>query len=395
MEKRQSTKLVLLSGAFGDGHQQAANALVETAERHMPDIEAVCVDYMELTHPKTHRAAKYLYMRGISKFPSVYGYLYHKTRRTQSMPVWKKLRLLGAERLLQLLTQEHPDAVVSTFPIASAAVSLLKSGGYCDIPLVTVITDHTDHSYWIHPHTDAYIVGSDKVKNALLKLNVPESRIAVTGIPVRPAFGESYCREQLRIKYGLHPGKMTVMIMGGGYGMIPEHLTRLFQFRKSELQWIVVCGHNEKLYNELHRELDGTAGNVLLFGYTNNVHELMAASDLLISKPGGLTTAEAVALGLPMLLYRTLPGQEQDNADYLVSAGAAVQANDGPSLAAILLRMLEQPAILERMRRSANGIRPHEPGLQALNAICRTIAKHKSENFSILTGARTTYLFYT
>jgi processive 1,2-diacylglycerol beta-glucosyltransferase len=391
---RQAGKLVLLSGDFGDGHRQAANALVEAAEHYMPDLKTVSVDLMELTHPKTHRAAKYLYMQGVSKFPSVYGYLYRKTRSLQSEPVWKKLRLLGAARLLHLLSTENPDAVVSTFPIASAAVSLLKSGGLTDLPLITVITDHTDHSYWIHPHTDMYVVGSDKVKRALTSRNVPASRVTVTGIPVRLAFGKTYDRAELLQKYRLDPGKLTVMVMGGGYGMVPEDLSDLLRLRPSELQWIVVCGHNDKLYLELSREW-GFTSNVRLFGYVQQVHELMAVSDLLISKPGGLTTSEAVSLGLPMLLYRTLPGQEQDNAEYLVNAGAALQADDAPSLSAAVRMLADRPELLSRMKANAAAIRPHEPGLQALRAIVRTIARGKSEKFSAQTGARPSYLFYT
>lgn len=391
---RQAGKLVLLSGDFGDGHRQAANALVEAAEHYMPDLETISIDLMELTHPKTHRAAKYLYMQGVNKFPSVYGYLYRKTRSMQSEPVWKKLRLLGAARLHHLLASENPDAVVSTFPIASAAVSLLKSGGLIDLPLITVITDHSDHSYWIHPHTDLYIVGSDKVKRALTSKNVPASRVTVTGIPVRLAFGKTYDRAELMQKYRLDPGKMTVMIMGGGYGMVPEDLSGLLQLRPSALQWIVVCGHNDKLYAELSRDWSGSS-NVRLFGYVREVYELMAASDLLISKPGGLTTSEAVSLGLPMLLYRTLPGQEQDNAEYLVNAGAALTADDTPSLASALRMLTDRPELLRRMKANALAIRPREPGLQALRAIVKTISHRESENFSAQPDARTSYLFYT
>jgi len=134
---------------------------------------------------------------------------------------------------------------------------------------------------------------------------------------------------------------------------------------------------------------------VRLFGYVQQVHELMAVSDLLISKPGGLTTSEAVSLGLPMLLYRTLPGQEQDNAEYLVNAGAALQADDAPSLSAAVRMLADRPELLSRMKANAAAIRPHEPGLQALRAIVRTIARGKSEKFSAQTGARPSYLFYT
>lgn len=390
-------KILLLSGEFGDGHKQAANALVEATGQYAPEIETVTIDFMELVYPKLHRAAKYLYIQGISRFPSIYGYLFQKTRRQPSMKMLKKLRLLGLGKLLTLLQAERPDAVICTFPVAAAAVSLLKAGGLTHVPLITVITDHTDHAYWIHPYTDLYIVGSEKVKHSLLKLQIPERRIAATGIPIRLAFERQYDSLALRRQYGLSPNKRTIMVMGGGYGMIGPELIRCIKAYEAcgDLQWIIVCGRNEKLYTMLEAELSEGFHHVRLYQFTERVHELMAISDLLITKPGGLTTAEALSLRLPMLLYRPLPGQEQDNSVFLVEAGAAIQAEDDADLGLKLKHLLDSPNVLEAMQQKACHIRPHQPGYEALQAVMNALSPMPEELLPISAGASAPYLFYT
>lgn len=390
-------KILLLSGEFGDGHKQAANALIEAAYEYAPEIETISIDFMELIYPKIHRAAKYLYMRGITRFPSIYGYLFQKTRRNPSMNVLKKLRLLGLGKLLTLIEAERPDAIVCTFPVAAAAVSLLKASGLAQLPLITVITDHTDHAYWIHPHTDRYIVGSDKVRQALLKLHIPDYRIAATGIPIRLAFDQIYDRKQLLEQYGLLQHKQTIMVMGGGYGMITSELIHCIKsYAIQDMhQWIIVCGRNERLYNYLQEELSEVSHTVQLFQYTDRVHELMALSDLLITKPGGLTTSEALSRQLPMLLYRPLPGQEQDNSSYLVDTGVAIQAEDHDDLACKLNFLLDSPILLEQMQRRASAIRPHKPGYEAIQIVANALIPLQEDRLPISAGASAPYLFYT
>ncbi|WJH35219.1 hypothetical protein N6H14_03860 [Paenibacillus sp. CC-CFT747] len=275
--------------------------------------------------------------------------------------------------MARLLQEVRPTVVVCTFPGAAAAMSMLKENGLTDLPLVTVITDHTDHSYWLHPCTDRYIVGSEHVKEALMGHQIPESRIAVTGIPIRPRFVGRFDRGTLRRKYGLHPDLPTVLVMGGGLGMIGREFTETL--RSSDImetmQVIFVCGQNEKLKQQLDGEFRGCRG-VLTTGYVDHIHELMALSDLLITKPGGLTTSEAVAMELPMLLHKPLPGQEQDNAAYLVKSGVAVMAGSGAELAGELVKLIESPLLLSAIRQQAKRHERKHAAFQALEAILAT-----------------------
>lgn len=370
-------KMLILSGSLGDGHKQAANALRE-ASRLYPsevEVETLVVDFMEWTHPHLHSLGRYLYIQGVRKFPSVYGYLFQKTRRPNSLSdVLKRLKWFGLSRTIRLIENFQPDVIVSTFPVAAAAISNLKGHGLTTIPSVTVITDHTDHSYWVHNHTDQYIVGSGRVRESLIRLGVPEAKIAVTGIPIRPDFCRAYDRNVLFEKYGLQSDLPTILVMGGGFGMIGSGLVDLMQsdVLSSPLQFIIVCGHNEKLKSQLTAALAESKHRIMITGFIDHVHELMAISDLIITKPGGLTTSEAIALELPMLLYKPLPGQEQDNAAYLLQAGLAMQADNEGDLFAKLTEAMEDSRMLAAMRMKAKQMQGKRAAYQALDTILHT-----------------------
>ncbi|MEB3100875.1 MGDG synthase family glycosyltransferase [Ferviditalea candida] len=366
-------KVLVLSSDFGDGHQQAANAIFEANKLYRrTEAEVIVTDFMEWTHPRLHSLSRYLYIQSVRKFPSLYGYLFHKTRRPNSWSdALKKLKLFGLSRVMRLIQEVRPTIIVSTFPIAAAAMSILKANGLISIPTVTVITDHTDHSYWIHPHTDTYIVGSDRVREALIGLGIGESRIAVTGIPVRPHFCRSYDRSSLFAKYGLNSSLPTVLVMGGGFGMISEGLIELLNSDalNEQMQFIIVCGRNRKLQNHLLDELAHSRHHLMITGYVDHIHELMAVSDLIITKPGGLTTSEAVALELPMLLYKPLPGQEQDNAAFLLQSGVALLADNDADLIFKLTEVLRRRDILEAMRLNARELGMKHAAFKVLDTI--------------------------
>lgn len=373
-------KILILSGELGDGHKQAANALLEAAGMHKPHMCVEIVDFMELVTPRLHSMSKYLFVQSVKKFPSVYGYLYRKTRKPNTWShMLKKLNYIGIQRLVKLIDTRQPTIIVSTFPMASAAISVLKTNDMLHVPSVTIITDHTDHSYWLHDRTDLYIVGSEHVKQALENAGVDVTRIQVTGIPIRSSFHRTYNTVQLRRHYGLSLSMPTILIMGGGFGMIGKGLIKLLHGNtlSQSMQFIIVCGRNEKLKEGLKQALVHSKHRIRVMGYVSQIHELMALSDLMITKPGGLTTAEAIAMQLPMLLYRALPGQEEDNSKYLIKAGVALQADDYSDLSMQLERLIDIPALLWSMREQAEQlITGEDSSLKALESITAT-AVHK------------------
>jgi processive 1,2-diacylglycerol beta-glucosyltransferase len=368
-------RILVLTGSLGEGHRQAASALLEAARLFRPNLHVEVIDFTEWSYPHLHVVAKRCYYQCIKHFPSIYGYLFRKTRKDNVLSyLLKRTSSLVLSRLLKLLNQTEPDVVVSTFPAAAAAMSALKSHGLTDVPTVTIITDHTDHSYWIHPNTEQYIVGSDYVREALLNKQINDSQIAVTGIPIHLDYYSMPDRNRLFKQYGLDREARTVLVMGGGFGMIGKSLTSLLNSEQlpDDLQFIIVCGQNEKLRKHLTTEAAGFRHRVHIFGYIDYVRELMAVSDMIVTKPGGLTTSEAMAAELPMILFHPLPGQEQDNCEYLLREGVAVLAEDDVSLFARLSELLDHPDRLQEMKSRANRCKYRAAALEALKRTVET-----------------------
>lgn len=371
MGDTKGKKILLFHSQFGDGHLQAARAIQEAIRIQENDMESMVIDFMEL-HPLIYPVSRYVYIKGIKTFPSAYGYIFHKTREMNSTKYFKTLRYLSMRRMMKFLKDAQPSIVVSTFPFAAATMSMLKTYGFTRVPTVTVITDHTDHSSWIHPHTDQYIVGSNPVRQALLNYGIPDSKIAVTGIPIRPEFSKTYSRDALRKKHGLDSVLPTILVAGGGYGIMGNRLNDILDNLSTKIQLLYVCGHNEKLKKQLTERFKDSKHRILITGYIDYIHELMALSDLMITKPGGLTTSEAMAQELPMLFEKSLPGQEQDNARLLIQAGVAMQADHPFDLKLKLERILNNPILLKQMREQAKKFNTKRAAFDALDVIEKT-----------------------
>ncbi|EPY09712.1 MULTISPECIES: MGDG synthase family glycosyltransferase [Paenibacillus] len=365
-------KVLVLSGSIGHGHMQTAQAIKETAERwYGTEADVHVVDYMEQVSPHLHSVGTYCFVQWVKLFPSMYGYLFNMTRKDRKLAqLLKGVRFTSLRPLIKLVEQMKPTVIVSTFPAASAAVSKLKERGMIDCPAVTVITDHTDHSFWLHPYTDLYLAGSEDAKTQLIEQGVPQSRIQVTGIPVRPAFYESYSKTELRKKYELDSSKLTVLLMGGGCGLMDPSMLDVIEQAgwAQDMQFIIICGSNDKLRSQLERWAESSPLHVRIEGYVKPVHEYMAMSDLMITKSGGVTTSEAVVQQLPLLVYKPLPGQEQDNIRYLLRSGVACCAEDAEELVAQLSIFSRHPETLQWMRERAQEEAPRSP-FHAMDAI--------------------------
>lgn len=371
--QRKISKILILSGPLGHGHKQTAKSIAEVSKLTRDDVEVEVVDYMELTSPHLYQVGTFCYSTWVRTFPGMYGFLYNKTRKENLMiKVVKKVRGSRLRALENFIAEMNPSIIVSTFPPAAAAVSQLKARGGISCPTVTIITDHTDHSYWLNTYTDQYLVGSQRVARALTAHGIPQSRIEVTGIPVRPAFYKPYNKERLREKYNMHPTKTTVLVMGGGWGIIPSSFLRFVQQDqwKDSVQLIVICGQNEKLREKLQRIARSTQVDMKILGYVEQIQEYMALSDLMITKPGGISTSEALTQQLPMLLYKALPGQEEDNVQYLLDSGLAEYAPTEEMLQQKFMELIQHPERLRSIRHRAQTEKRHSP-YNAFSAIMK------------------------
>ena len=335
MNNRERDKYLILSATFGEGHKQVANAISEAVSNVVADAEPITIDIMEWVHPNLYPISHYIYKKGIKKFPQVYSFLYEKTRVKSSFSVkLNSIFLSGMQTVLKIIQEIKPKVVVSTYPFAAGIISKLKEQGLIDIPAVTIITDYTDHSYWIHRSTDQYVVGSARLRDQLIALGVEADKIKNTGIPVRKRFMDVLPKDLLLEKYMINPNIFTLLIMGGGDGFFGKGLStfKALESISTPMQLFIVCGKNKKLKTQLESELKDSKHDVRILGYCEKVEELMAISDLMISKPGGVTTSEAMAMDLPILIYHSLPGQEEINLNQLKQLNLVQELRDDQSL---------------------------------------------------------------
>jgi processive 1,2-diacylglycerol beta-glucosyltransferase len=376
----KKTKILILTGDYGQGHWQAAQALCDYIVQYGGEAEPIIINYMQKIHPYLHPISHYGFKQTVKKVPAVYNYFYRKLHG--GYPVTScltQLNRFGVERLGEILDELQPEMVISTFSLAAEAVSLLKEMGRTTVPSVTVVTDYTAHYTWAHPHTDYYLVGSETVREELSRFGVPAKKVFVTGIPVRPVFYYEYKKQELLKRHGLRSDLPTVLVMGGGWGLMNScDISTLAKVEKPT-QFIIVCGDNKKLRRQVAKAFHETKHHVLITGMVDCIHEFMAVSDMVLTKPGGITVSEAVAMKVPMLLYKPILEQEKANARLLVQLGVALTAGTYHDMAMQLDKMLDNQELLCAMQKNADRARKGEEPFQTLNHLLKVHTMWKQE----------------
>jgi processive 1,2-diacylglycerol beta-glucosyltransferase len=281
----------------------------------------------------------------------------HRYNKSMNRVTSLALHRLFYSQTKAIIRQLRPDIIVCTHPFPSVIVSRLKRAGLMT-PLFTIITDYDAHGTWIDPKVDKYLVSTENVQSKLLEHGVPPSSIEVTGIPVHPSFRVEYSKEQIRSEFGLKE-MPTVMIMGGGWGVFNKEeknmlLDYVASWRES-IQLILCFGTNDKARQLLLEEDIYQHPNIHVMGYTTEINKLMDVSDLLITKPGGMTCTEGLAKGIPMLFYSAIPGQEEENCQYFEQMGYGQQITS-PELIDHWFRLIldHYPALEQRRARVRN-----------------------------------------
>jgi processive 1,2-diacylglycerol beta-glucosyltransferase len=348
--------VLIFTASYGGGHWQAARALAKEICHSRNDMEIDIVDFMELISPVLNKVTCYTYKSSMRNTPALYGYLYWMANNMKvEFFLENSLNNFGLQKILAYIREHSPRLIIATYPMVAGLISYLKRHGLCQVPMVMVITDNTRHSQWVHAETDLYLTGSEYVRDGLLRLGVPESRIAVTGIPIDMKFNFVPDRPALCEKFGFNPEIPVILVMTGADGMmrgIPS-ICRMLDDLPQPLQVMVITGRDKHLFQRLGILNARMKKPMQIFGYVNNVQEMMGAASLLITKAGGLTVSEALAVGLPMVIYRPIPGQEGENARYLTEAGAAVSVQSTRELKDSLCQILSQDHYLDKMRGQA------------------------------------------
>jgi processive 1,2-diacylglycerol beta-glucosyltransferase len=351
-------KIAILSVSAGAGHVRAAQALQAAAEKWYPGVETVHIDLMELVPKLFKTVYADTYIKVVEKHPAFWGYLYDKSDHEKVDSALSKLRIaverLNTQKLKKVLAEINPDHVICTHFLPAQLLSGKIGRGSFNKPVWVQVTDFDVHALWIQPHISGYFAASEEVAWRMVERGIPADHIRTTGIPIMPVFGETYDRATCAAEFGLDPSKTTLLMMSGGAGVggIGELAERLMRL-EGDFQLVALAGKNQNLLTELQTVADKHPGRLFPMGFTRVIERIMAASDLAITKPGGLTTSECLAVGLPMIVVSPIPGQEERNADFLLENGAAMKACDAGALAWRVDRLLQEPQRVTVMRENA------------------------------------------
>lgn len=358
-------RIAILHATAGSGHRSAAIAIAQALAAAAPGAQVREVDalvFASLLYKRTYAQG---YNTMAQRAPRLWGALYtlwaqERVNRAAG-PTREALDRLALRGLVRVVEKERPDAIVCTHFLPVEALYPIRGRGRLDVPLHVVITDFTAHPLWAYPHVDRYFVASEEVAEQLAGHGVPRERIEVTGIPVDPRFSLAQGREAVRARFGFAQDRPLVLVMGGGGGVGPmAELAERLASLELEPQVLVLCGTNERLLEQLESLAPAYKGRLRAMGFSPHVDLLLEAADVVVSKAGGLTCAEALIKHTPLVVFRPTPGQEVGNARYLESGGAAVHADSLDTVAVTVSRWLTDPAALERARASSARLaRPH------------------------------------
>ena len=351
-------RILLMYITDRSGHCQAARAVENGIRRVDPTADTLTIDAFQYLNPVLARIVDRMYMSVIQNLPELWDYLYDNPKVVgRSDHLRKLLHRYDSPRLQGLLEDFQPEAIVCTQAFPCGLVADYKEEHGLNVPLYGVITDFTPHAYWVHAQVDGYVVSAAETGQWLAEKRVDPRKIHVFGIPIDPVFGETPNVNLIRRRLQMDAQMPTILLMGGGQGLGPilEGVKALDRLEEM-FQLLVVVGSNEQLYHRLITAAPGFRHPVRVFGHIDFVADLMSVACLIITKPGGMSTSEALAKGLPIIALDPLPGQENKNAGFLERMKAGIIVKESEDLPKVVQRLMTHPAELDLLTANARSL---------------------------------------
>ncbi|HUT31545.1 MAG TPA: glycosyltransferase [Sedimentisphaerales bacterium] len=352
-------KVLILSASVGAGHIRAAQAIEKSFIQLNAAREVYNVDTLQYTNKVFRDFYSRAYIELVNKVPDVFGWLYdHFDKPWQNERLRLAFEKLNTRPFIRMLEQYQPEITVCTHFLPAEIISWLKAKSRLSTRQVITITDFDVHAMWLCREYEHYFVALEETARHLEELGVPSDKITVSGIPIDPVFANHKDKQEMRLRHGLDPSRTTILVSAGGFGVGPiEKLMQSLVKMRSIAQIVAVCGRNEELKSRIDGLVSGLPADcpvrIIPIGYTTEMDEYMSAADLVLGKPGGLTTSEALAKGLAFVVVSPIPGQEERNAYHLLEEGAAISCNNLPVLAYKIDKLLSDPRRLAAMQANA------------------------------------------
>lgn len=367
------------------GHTSAANALKTALAQQDPLFEATVVDSYKYAASVVSSVVSNGYLRMVKTIPQMYRFLYNRAEKaTEVGPFRAWVHQFTASNLRPFIAEFRPDIVICTHAFPCGVMAEYKNQFSDAPPVIGVVTDFVVHSFWIHPNIEAYAVATEEMRSTLVARGIDSERIVVSGIPVNPAFGARHAdRRDLRQQLGLPPDRSVVLLMAGGVGIGPvEMMMQALDRVTMPLCAVAIVGRSSRLEQRVLEHAHRVHYPVRVMRFVNNVHDYMHASDVLITKPGGLTSSEALVARIPMVLVKPLPGQEERNTRYLVQRRAALRAKNQRDLTRMVETLLGSAEKRLQMRSAMQELGKPHAAVQIAAAI-RAIARETAEREAI------------
>lgn len=339
-----------MTANYGNGHMQVAKTLYDECKSQGFEHVIVSNLYQE-SNPIVSEVTQYLYLKSFSIGKQFYRLFYYGVDKIYNKRKFNIYLKMGNKRLDELIQLHNPDIIIITFPMIVVPEYRNKTGKV--IPTFNVMTDFCLHKIWVHENIDRYYVATDYVKQKLVEIGTHPSDVKVTGIPIRPQFEVDVPKSIIYKKYGLSSDKKVLLIMAGAHGVL-KNVKELCEalLLDSEVQIVVVCGKNAALKQSLSELEQAHPYQLKALGYVEQIDELFRVTDCMITKPGGITLTEATAIGVPVILYKPVPGQEKENALFFEDYGAAIVINRHEDILESVTNLLQDEEKLESMKQN-------------------------------------------
>jgi len=375
--------LILHISDFG-GHKSAARNIEEALRYREPDIEILNINILRYLWPRTEKLIDVIYTFTIKKIPALWGKVYDRKKIVKSInPLVKVLNKLSFIKFSRLMKRFKPDVIIATQAFPCSIAADYKKKHKLSIPIVGVVTDYHPHRFWVHSSVDLYSVASEEARQVLMREGVVSECVKLLGIPISLRFLNTHPRHEVAAEHGFRKDLPTVLVMGGGLGIGPikEVVSELCRLDE-EFQLVVICGKNRKLFKWIKTNGANLKKSLFYYSYVGFVDELMDFSDIIITKAGGVTTAEALAKALALVILSPIPGQEEKNVDYLSRQGALLEAKHVLEIGRIVKSLLDDKAYLFSLKEKAKDNSVVDSSLRIVDSILARMyaqAKDKQE----------------
>ncbi len=353
-------KILIFYASYGGGHLNAAKSIKECIDNNYKNCETKLIDCMKYVNKPIEIVTTAAYREMAKKMPWAWGKIYSDSQKGPLAHISSKSNQILAIKLLKLLREKQPDLIISTHPFGSQMCAYLKRKGKISAKIATIMTDFSPHDQWLveNENTDYFFVAHNKMKEYLISKNIPSTKIFATGIPISSRFLKDYNKKEILEDFNLKENKKNILFFGGGeYGLGKARTIEIFNNlvkNFDNIQVIAIAGKNEKMKTEFEKivEENNKHDSIKVLAFTDKVPELMSISDLVISKPGGLTTSESLASNLPMIIINPIPGQEEENAEFLESKGTGIWLRKNDSSREVLKNIIDDSEKLSKMKKN-------------------------------------------